>query len=82
MSESGRFDYIKYDLKAMEKQMAIKARMESLEKELNRLLPSSRYLSTALTNLEIAYAMIGKAIRDDQLERNKNAILQEGRTNS
>ena len=45
-------------------------------------LKSPRTVALALTKLEECYMWIGKAIRDDQIERNGSAELQEERTNS
>ena len=56
-----RFDYIKYDEKAVGLQEWYK------EKYCNLRSPHSKAL--ALTKLEEMYAWIGKAIRDDQIER-------------
>jgi hypothetical protein len=45
-------------------------------------LGKSRPQSLALTSLEECYMWIGKAIRDNQIERNGSATLLEQRTNS
>lgn len=64
----GRFDYIKYDEKSINVQVAIKKKFESLEETLDAL-PDSRAKSLALTHLEEAFMWAGKAIRDEQLSR-------------
>ena len=64
-----RFDYIKYDAAAAAKSAAFKARFQELEELVNAELGTSRASSLVLTNLEIAYMWVGKAIRDEQLTR-------------
>lgn len=76
-----RFDYVKYDQKAVDLQNCCKSHMIVLELFLNNL-PESRAKSLAVTKLEEAYMWIGKAIRDEQIARNGSAELQEERTNS
>lgn len=77
----GRFDYVKYDEKAVSQQQDFKNFCQGLEGHINEL-KSPRAKSLALTKLEECYMWIGKAIRDDQIERNGSAPLQEERTNS
>jgi hypothetical protein len=74
-----RFDYIKYDDKALNDQERFKALFVYLENEVNASLKSPRAKALVLTKLEEGYMWIGKAIRDDQIERNGKAELQEGR---
>lgn len=85
-----RFDYVKYDEDSCALQGEAKDRAQELE-EMIQSIPSSsgnvvRYKALALTTLEECYMWIGKAIRDDQIERNKVELvqteLQEERTNS
>lgn len=78
---SGRFDYVKYDVKAQSLQQSVKSHMGVIELFLNNL-PNSREKSLAITKLEEAYMWIGKAIRDDQIARNGSAELQEQRSDS
>lgn len=74
-----RFDYVKYDEKATDDQASFKAIFTALEKTVNEYLKSPRAKALVLTKLEEAYMWIGKAIRDDQIERNGQAELEEGR---
>jgi hypothetical protein len=80
-----RFDYIKYDEKAAEQQAAFKGNFQSLEGFVESALISPRAKALALTKLEEAYMWVGKAIRDDQIQRISSRLtveLQEQRTNS
>lgn len=74
-----RFDYVKYDEKAINHQSACKSICENLETVIGLIgAPSAdlaKYL--ALNKLEEAYMWIGKAIRDDQLFRDAEAASQE-----
>lgn len=76
-----RFDYIKYDDRAFQFQALCKTHMCVIELFLNNL-PDSREKSLAITRLEEAYMWVGKAIREDQIQRNGVAELQEGRKDS
>lgn len=76
----GRFDYVKYDQRATNLQATCKEQMQAAEQVLG-MLPDGRYKSLALTALEEAYAWMGKAIRDEQIQRNGSADLQESRSN-
>ena len=78
----GRFDYVKYDQQAIEAQEYFKVEVTNIEGNINRNLHSPRAKALALTKLEECYMWIGKAIRDDQLARNKTTELQEERSNS
>lgn len=75
------FDYIKYDESAVMRQDYIKKAAINLENEI-RQLGNGRYKSLALTALEECYAWTGKAIRDEQIERNGGFQLTEDRNNS
>lgn len=75
-----RFNYVKYDEKAVKDQAAAKDHCELLECEIDSL-PTGRAKSMALTKLEECYMWIGKAIRDHQIERNGSAEPQEERNN-
>lgn len=75
-----RFDYVAYDEKATKQQQDFKNFFQVLEVFLNEL-KSPRAKALALTKIEECYMWIGKAIRDDQIERNGSAPLQEGRNN-
>ena len=76
-----RFDYVAYDEKAQGQQLEAKEQVIVLESLIDGL-KSPRARALALTKLEECYMWIGKAIRDDQIERNGSAELQEDRTNS
>lgn len=77
-----RFDYVKYDEIGVRIQAEFKKSFQELELEVEGLLSAGRAKSLAITALEEAYMWIGKAIRDDQLSRNKKVELQEERLNS
>jgi hypothetical protein len=78
---TGRFDYVKYDDKAMLIQDEMKQRVYHFEQAIDAQLKSPRAKALALTKLEECYMWIGKAIRDDQIARNGSAPLQEERKN-
>ena len=77
-----RFDYVKYDKKAIAQQAAFKEAFEKIEAEVEDDLAPGRARSLILTKLEEAYMWIGKAIRDEQIERNGKASPQEERTDT
>lgn len=64
-----RFDYIKYDEVAQEKQKMFKGDFETTEISIEQTLPDGRAKALAITHLEIAYMWIGKSIRDEQVAR-------------
>lgn len=65
---SKRFDFVKFDDKTAKKQADFKAVLTFVGGELESMRPStSRDL--ALVKLEEAYMWIGKALRDEQLNR-------------
>lgn len=76
-----RFDYVKYDNQALTAQEAFKKHAQEMEAGIELLVKSPRAKALALTKLEECYMWIGKAIRDDQIERNGSAELQEERKN-
>lgn len=69
-----RFDYVKYDQRAINIQTAIKEKFEHIEAYVNEFLPACRATSLLLTALEEAYMWSGKAIRDDQILRSKDGV--------
>lgn len=73
-----RFDYVKYDETAILKQAMFKEMFETVDKTIEMEMTNSRAKSLILTKLEEAYMWIGKAIRDEQVEKRK-AELQEAR---
>lgn len=77
-----RFDYVKYDEKAIDQQDYAKQLVVMVETFLNDQVKSpagARAKALALTKLEETYMWIGKAIRDEQIARNGCAELQEQR---
>ncbi len=77
-----RFDYVKYDDLSAGLQAEMKRDFENLAGEVEEHLRDGRAKSLVLTKLEEAYMWIGKAIRDEQIERNNGyADLQEERNN-
>lgn len=86
-----RFDYVKYDEGAIEMQESAKSLCQKLETQINSIgysLGPEEHKKViaekilALRKLEECYMWIGKAIRNDQIERNGSAELQEERNNS
>lgn len=67
-----RFDYVKYDAEGQLIQNAFKEMVSTIENTVLAQLESPRAKALALTKLEEFYMWVGKAIRDDQIERNKN----------
>jgi len=76
----GRFDYVKYDDMATADQALFKRQCTSIETQIEQHKPG-RAKALALTALEECYMWIGKMIRDEQIERNGSAPLQEERKN-
>ncbi len=74
-----RFDYVKYDEGAQVDQETAKELVISLETFIGLRTNSPRAKALATTKLEECYMWIGKAIRDDQIQRNGSAPLQEER---
>ena len=77
-----RFNYVKYDDEAIETQNFFKIHFMSLEKSTNEKLKSPRAKALVRTKLEEAYMWIGKAIRDDQIQRGGTYELEGGRGDS
>lgn len=75
--EMSRFDYVKYDEKAIGKQEIAKSKITDVESFIELNCQSPRAKALALTKLEEVYMWIGKAIRDDQLSRNGSAEIQK-----
>lgn len=78
---ASRFDYVQYDERATQLQARAKQLCTELEGVINETA-AGRAGSLALTNLEVTYMWIGKAIRDNQIARGDPAPLQESRSNS
>lgn len=70
---SQRFSYVKYDEASTEKQETFKHLFEDVEEFATANLPDSRAKSLLMTALEEAYMWTGKAIRDEQMERESKA---------
>ena len=79
---ANRFDYVQYDEKAQQDQHTFKYMFQEMEHHVQTKLKPGRAQSLIFTKLEEAYMWVGKAIRDEQIERNGSAELQEQRTNS
>jgi hypothetical protein len=75
---SNRFDYVKYDGIAYDLQAGFKDLFQTVEFEVDKLAPG-RAKALIYTKLEEAYMWVGKAIRDEQIDRNKMTELQENR---
>ncbi len=71
-----RFDYVKYDEKAVADQTHFKAKFEAMEHDIETMLPNGRPKALVLTALEEAYMWIGKSIRDEQVLRGGGAPVQ------
>lgn len=65
-----RFSYIRYDETSAAIQQLLKEKFEEIEAALN-VLSDGRAKSLCLTSLEEAYMWTGKAIRDDQIARER-----------
>lgn len=76
-----RFDYVRYDTLAMNQQEKFKGMFNQLSSDADTILKSPRAKALVQTKLEEAYMWVGKAIRDDQIERNGSAEIQEERCN-
>lgn len=86
-----RFDYVEYDSVSVKKQMDFKEACTLIENGITALggeFPEparsaivGRAKALALTKLEEMYMWIGKAIRDEQKQRNSLTKLQEERKN-
>lgn len=66
---SNTFSYVKYDDESTKKQEAFKAAFEKIEELADTTLADGRAKSLLKTHLEVAYMWTGKAIRDEQIER-------------
>lgn len=76
----GRFDYVRYDEIAQQKQDTAKGFCMQFESFILGDIPPGRAQALALTKLEEVYMWLGKAIRDDQVQK-RGAELQEERAN-
>ena len=76
---AGRFDYVKYDELAQKIQAEFKGTVEHLANEIETMLPASPEKILALRQLEVTYMWLGKAIRNDQVNRGGDATDQPAR---
>lgn len=70
---SGRFSHIRFDEESKKKSEAIRQAYVNLEKVLQEQLMDSRRRALAITELESSEAWANKALRDDQLARERRA---------
>lgn len=77
-----RFDYVKYDEKAVSDQAKLKEAFQNMEAVVDATIESPRAKALVHTKLEEAYMWVGKGIRDDQFKRNGTAPLEEARSAS
>ena len=70
-----RFDYVKYDERAARHQADFKEAVTSIENMIEVYLKPGRAKASSITKLEESYMWIGKAIRDEQIVRNKETEL-------
>lgn len=70
-----RLDYVKYDERAQVMQAAFKAEFETVLARVEQI-KDCRAKSLALTKIEEAYMWVGKAIRDDQVQRENAECLK------
>lgn len=75
------FSYIKYDADSVAQSEKIKVLCEQLEAEIGKL-GAGDYTTNALTHLEISFMMVGKQIRNNQLQREPQAAHLAARDNS
>lgn len=66
---ANRFNYVEYDLEAKDLQAEFKELVQKLDDAIEIKLKKGRAHALALTKLEEAYMWIGKAIRDEQMDR-------------
>lgn len=78
---SQRFTYVKYDGVAVQKQEALKSMYEQIEQFIESNLGASREKALVLTKLEESYMWTGKAIRDEQIQRDSQPQHVPERTN-
>ncbi|MGA1554384.1 MAG: DUF7681 family protein [Burkholderiaceae bacterium] len=67
----GRFDSVEYSEEAKKVQFYFKQAMIALEADIEKHLEPGRAKQIALTKAEEMHMWIGKAIRDDQIEKCK-----------
>lgn len=67
-----RFDYVHFDNRSDNSSQGSKALCKALESFIEENLENSREKSSAITKLEECFMWIGKAIKVDQLKREKD----------
>lgn len=65
-----RFDQVRFDDLGIDKSNYFKLLFKKIEQEVDQLAPG-RAKALIYTKLEEAYMWVGKALRDEQLDRNK-----------
>lgn len=81
-AKPGRYDYVAYDADAKAVYAEFKAKVEDIEALMAAKLAqgtsqdAKRARALAITKSEEMFTWVGKAIRDDQIERNGSAPLQ------
>jgi hypothetical protein len=75
------FNYVKYDEVSAKKQEKLKELFEEVEMYVINTLNGGRAKSLVLTKLEEAYMWTGKAIRDEQIDRDSMMAHVPERTN-
>jgi len=78
---TNRFDYVAYDGQAKAVQANFKEEFIKLTADVESI-GLGRATELAILHLEEAYMWIGKAIRDEQIQRNAETVLEEQRSNS
>lgn len=71
LPESTTFDYVKYDERSNLVSSGAKNISRMFEHFIKSNLPNGRYRALALTKLEECFMHIGKAVREQQYEREK-----------
>jgi hypothetical protein len=74
-----RFDFVKYDEKAIAQQAELKDACQRLEAVMDKHLMPGQHKVNALKALEECYMWTGKSVRDNQIMRNGGAPLNEDR---
>ncbi len=77
---NNRFDYVQFDKETTDDLLKIKEKFQELEKMIDSL-ENGRAKSLVYTSLEESYMWVGKALRDEQIQKNKQSELNESRNN-
>lgn len=76
-----RYSYVKYDGEATNKSEAFKKSFVELTRQIESNTKPGRAQANVLTRLEEAFMWVGKALRDEQIERNGSAEELPERSN-